>query len=517
MTDSPASNRPTLIGSERAAIGNATGPVPDDELIQATIVLRRRNDTPPPAHYYGAGSPALSSQALGEGYGAHPEDLDSVTRLLAARGVRVLHSHAPSRRVRIEGTAAALADLFGARLQQVSRADGAGQSRMRDGSLTLPAELDGVVTAVLGLDDRPQATPRIMFAGATTGTSYTPLQVADLYQFPEGDGTGQTIAIIELGGGFAQSDLDTYFKGLGLTSPKVTAASVDGAKNAPGQDPNGADGEVLLDIEVAGAVAPKSDIVVYFAPNTDDGFVDAVSTAAHATPTPTAISISWGQSEDSWTAQARQSLDQAIADAVAMGITVCSAAGDNGSSDSGSGVHTDFPSSSPSSLACGGTTLRASGTTVTSETVWNDGGQGGSTGGGVSDVFELPSYQTSAGVPQRSGATTTGRGVPDVSANADPETGYQVYVDGQQTVVGGTSAVAPLWAGLIARLAQRAGGPLGLVQTKLYDGVAAGKPVPGLRDITSGSNGAYQAGPGWDACTGLGVPQAQIADVFSSN
>ena len=285
---------------------------------------------------------------------------------------------------------------------------------------------------------------------AAAATSYTPPQVAGIYQFPANtDGTGQTLGIIELGGGFSASDLQTYFSGLGLPVPSVTAQGVDGGSNVPGQDPNGADGEVELDIEVAGSVAPGAAQVVYFAPNTDQGFVDAVTTAVHATPTPAVVSISWGQSEDSWTAQSRSALDAAIADGAALGVTVTAAAGDNGSGDgvSDGQPHVDFPASSPHALACGGTTLQADPATgvISSETVWNDGSQGGATGGGVSDVFALPAWQASAGVPDNPSGGT-GRGVPDVAGNADPATGYQVLVDGQQTVIGGTSAVAPLWA-----------------------------------------------------------------------
>ena len=219
------------------------------------------------------------------------------------------------------------------------------------------------------------------------------------------------------------------------------------------------------------------------------------------------ISISWGQSEDSWTAQARTALDQALADAAALGVTVCVAAGDNGSSDGqASGNHVDFPASSPNALGCGGTSLVADPTTgaVSSETVWNDGSSGGATGGGVSDVFAQPSWQATAGVPASGGHT--GRGVPDVAGDADPQTGYQILVDGQQQVVGGTSAVAPLWAGLVARLAQAAGQPFGLIQPALYAGAGPGVDVAGFTDITSGNNGSYSAGPGWDACTGLGSP-----------
>jgi kumamolisin len=373
----------------------------------------------------------------------------------------------------------------------------------------VPATLDGVVTAVLGLDDRPQSRAHLRRRPkASSSTGYTPVELGTIYDFPAGtDGTGQTIAIIELGGGFAQSDLDTYFAGLGISGVAVSAVGVDGSSNVPGEDPDGADGEVLLDIEVAGALAPEASIVVYFGPNTDAGFLDAISTAAHAEPAPTAMSISWGQSEDQWTAQSRTAMDDALADAVTLGVTVTVAAGDNGSSDgeTDGGAHVDFPASSPHALACGGTSLRADPTSgaVTSETVWNDGTSGGATGGGVSDLFARPSWQATVGVPTSSGS---GRGVPDVSADADPQTGYQVRIDGSDTVIGGTSAVAPLWAALVARLAQAAGRPLGLLQPTLYAGVAAGAVAPGFRDIAKGSNGAYDAAPGWDACTGLGVP-----------
>jgi kumamolisin len=283
---------------------------------------------------------------------------------------------------------------------------------------------------------------------------------------------------------------------------------VDGAANAPGQDPNGADGEVLLDIEVAGALAPGAHLVVYFAPNTDAGFVDALSQAAHADPTPAAISISWGLNEDQWTEQAKAALDAALVDAAALGVTVTVAAGDDGSTDRATdgGAHVDFPAASPHALACGGTRLQADpGTgTVGAETVWNNGTGAGATGGGVSTSFTLPSWQAHAGVPRVKGRA--GRGVPDVAGVADPQTGYRVLVDGRSMVIGGTSAVAPLWAALVARLVQATGRKLGLIQPTLYGTAPAGQVPPGFRDVTAGSNGAYRAGPGWDACTGLGVP-----------
>jgi kumamolisin len=426
----------------------------------------------------------------------------------------------------------ALASMFKTSLRLVTstRPDGSVTwHRYREGGLQVPAQLDGIVVAVLGLDNRPQVQPRLRrlaaasaapAAPATPGAaaapkpvSYTPPQVAAAYQFPAGtDGTGQHVAILEFGGGYAQADLDAYFSGLGIiTPPAVTAVPVGGAQNVAGKDPSGADGEVLLDIEVVGSVAPGAAMSVYFAPNSDQGFVAAVTAATHATPAPAAISISWGESEDAWTPQARTSLDSAIADAAATGITVTVASGDNGSSDgvTGSTPHCDFPASSPHALACGGTSLRYDPATgaLTSEKVWNDGAGQGACGGGVSDVFPLPSWQADAGVPAIVHTGTHGRGVPDVAGNADPETGYQVRIDGQAEVIGGTSAVAPLWAALICRLAQAAGHSFGLMQEILYAGVSPAKPAAGLRDITTGNNGAYKAKHGWDPCTGLGVPE----------
>jgi kumamolisin len=266
----------------------------------------------------------------------------------------------------------------------------------------------------------------------------------------------------------------------------------------------------MLDLEVAGAMAPGAALVVYFAPNTDRGFLDALSEAVHADPTPAVVSISWGGPEDSWTEQARTAFDDALADAAALGVTVTVAAGDNGSADGvqDGAAHADFPAASPHALACGGTSLhaRADGT-VTSEVVWNGRG---ATGGGVSAAFPLPAWQDGVGVPTRAGGGGTGRGVPDVAGVADPATGYRVRVDGADQVIGGTSAVAPLWAALVARLVAARGSGLGLLQPRLYAGAAAGTAPEGFRDITEGDNGDYAAGPGWDACTGLGVPVGTV-------
>jgi kumamolisin len=531
-----------LSGSERSELPGASlaaAPLDDSQVITVTVMLRRRAEVP---EALVEGPETVSTTQLGDRYGADPQDAQLVADVLGEYGLSVTDYQLPSRRLKVSGTIAAMQTAFGTTLAAVNSPHPAGgghvQHRYRTGSLSVPARLHGIITAVLGLDDRPAARPQFRrppaFGGraeaepqdgqapsapgapgapavpAAKAGPLTAPQVAGFYQFPAGtDGSGQTVAIIELGGGFTQSDLSTYFSGLGLAVPSVTAVGVDGGSNSPGQD---ADGEVELDIEVVGGVAPGASQVVYFAPNTDQGFIDAISDAVHAAPTPIAISISWGQSEDQWSAQSRTAMDSAFADAAALGVTVTVAAGDNGASDDPAGqtsVHCDFPASSPNALACGGTKLIGStaSNTISSEVVWNElGSNEGAGGGGVSDVFPQPSYQQSAGVPVSANGGGTGRGVPDVAGNADPLSGYLVVVDGKQEPIGGTSAVAPLWAGLIARLAQASGKRFGLLQPLLYNGVTAGAAAPGFNDIVAGSNGAYNAGPGWDACTGLGTP-----------
>ncbi|WP_035741904.1 S53 family peptidase [Arthrobacter sp. MA-N2] len=519
-TETPEEQRPEetqsvpLAGSERApapGVRDIHGPVDPSRRIEVTVILRRQEElTELP-------TTPISRDELASRYGASAADLSLAVRTFSGLGLEVIDSDAASRRIRLAGTVGLLSSVFGTSLDELtSRApDGTAVThRHRTGGLQVPAALDGVVVAVLGLDDRPQARAQFRVVPlASTGTSYTPPQLGKIYNFPDGtDGSGQTVAILELGGGFGQQDLDTYFQSLGISTPTVTAVGVDGGSNQPGQDPTGADGEVLLDIEVVGALAPKANIVVYFAPNTDAGFLDAIVAASHASPAPTSISISWGQSEDAWTAQARTSFDQAMADAAALGVTVTAAAGDNGSSDGAtdSKDHADFPASSPHVLACGGTRLQADPATgtISAETVWNDG-PNSATGGGYSDVFPVPSWQSGivGHAKHKPAPKQAGRGVPDVSGVADPQTGYQVRVDGKDMVIGGTSAVAPLWAALLARLAQATNRRFGLIQPLLYqNGIP---PASGFHDITSGSNGSYHAGTGWDPCTGLGSPDGQ--------
>ncbi len=275
-------------------------------------------------------------------------------------------------------------------------------------------------------------------------------------------------------------------------------------------DAGSADGEVVLDIEVAGGVAPGARIAAYFAGNTDQDFLHAINAAIHDTERkPSVISISWGGPESEWTPQALTAFNDAFHDAALLGISVCAAAGDSGSSDgeSDGGDHVDFPASSPWVLACGGTRLTIRDGKIQSETVWNDGTNNGATGGGVSVHFAQPSYQTGIQMPKPKGSTqASGRGVPDVAGVADPETGYLVLVDGEEGVVGGTSAVAPLWAGLIALWNEQLGHNVGWLHQELYGTIAQQKA---FNDVTSGTNGDFKATPGWDSCTGLGTPDGR--------
>jgi kumamolisin len=512
-----------LPGSDRAPLEGAReiGPAKPHEIVDVTIRLRSRAGQKPMIGGDEFTKPItrrtiLSRKEFEQRHGAEPESIARIESFAREHKLTVKEKSAARRTVILSGTVAAMDEAFGVELKQYEHAT-AGKYRGRTGPVQLPAELQDVVEGVFGLDNRPQAKPhfrrRRERAGARADAqdlSYTPTQVATLYNFATAvDGSGECIALIELGGGYNATDLSAYWRQLQLPkTPAVSAVSVGNSSNNPTGNPNGPDGEVMLDIEVAGAIAPGVKIVAYFAENTDAGFLNAITTAVHdSTNNPSIVSISWGGPESSWTQQAMTSMDEAFQAAGAMGVTVCVAAGDDGSTDGvNDGLnHVDFPASSPNVLACGGTRLVGSGDTITSETVWNElANNEGATGGGISDVFPLPSYQNGAGVPPSANPNQKiGRGVPDVAGDADPTTGYVTLVDGQSGVIGGTSAVAPLWAGLVALINESLGKPAGFINPLLYQNVSQ---AADFDDITSGNNGAYAAGPGWDACSGLGSP-----------
>jgi kumamolisin len=482
------------------------GAMPSDDQVRVSVIVKRKQ----PLDLDNLHGRHISRTEFNSKYAASAEAFDQLRSFASQHGLSVDEgaSSLDRRTLMLTGTAAQMQQAFGVQLQRVEH-DGR-QYRIHQQPVSVPQECASMVDAVLGLDTRPQAKSHLrklkdLRPAAAGAQSYLPRQVAEFYSFPtDVDGSGETIGILELGGGFKTADIQQYFQNQNITPPQVVAVSVDGGTNSP-TNPNGADSEVMLDIEVAASVAPAAKIAVYFTPNTDQGFIDALTTAIHDTTNhPSVISISWGGPESNWTQQAITALDDACQSAAALGISITVACGDSGSTDgvSDGANHVDFPASSPHVLACGGTKITISGTKLTNEVVWNDEAQsGGATGGGVSTVFALPTWQQNANI---SGATNGGggRGLPDVAGDAAPATGYSIEVDGETEAVGGTSAVAPLWAGLIALLNQKLGKPMGFLNPQIYPllGSAA------FRDITQGTNGAFNAIAGWDACTGLGSP-----------
>ena len=584
----PVKGRKTLPDSERKMLpdAKASGKCDPGQRIEITIMVRPRSGTRRAAAHAAAAElmaaklpeerTYLTRDEFADQRGADPADFDLIGQFAHDHDLTVTESSIPQRLIKLSGTLAALCKAFGAKVANYRV--GKTSFRGRTGTLSVPTQLADVIVGVYGFDTRQVARPHYRLLGAVGGASvseagnrkmprpagaarakknskvtlpekaaatsslkpFTAPQVAKLYNFPAGlDGTGQCIALIELntpnahnkmGTGYTTADLKTYFKKLGLTAPQVTAVGVDGGANLPNINLD-ADGEVMLDIEVAGAIAPGAKVAVYFGPNTNKGFIDVISAAVHDNVRkPSVVSISWGGPEDLpyTTAQQRNGIDQVLQDAAALGVTVCCASGDDGSADlpladdQGNPLrdgkpHVDFPSSSAFALACGGTTLVGAGTTITSEVVWNEGDAtspnqpSGAGGGGVSNFFAKPGYQAAATVP-KSPVGKVGRGVPDVAGNADSATGYLCKIAGIAKLVpiGGTSAVAPLWAGLVAlinqRLATLGKKPAGFINAVLYANAGA------FQDTTSGNNDIdnslhkYAATSGWDPASGLGSP-----------
>lgn len=488
-------------------------------------------------------------------FGATQEDISKVTAWAKANKLKVVDANAQTRRVLVSGTISNIDAAFGITLNEYEHPE-SGRYRGREGDISVPAELSGIVEGVFGLDTRPVGHPRNRRGkvspipwqnlerprigetakGITTAKSippspwkgtFFPPEVAELYNYPAGtSGKGQNIGIFAFNGGsspdphggYSLTALNNYFeKVLGGTTPKITDVVVQGVGNNPGADTEAsaqqgdATGEVMLDMCVVGSVAPSANIFMYFTEFTSQGWVDAIQSAVAGNNNLSVISISYGNPEDdprgAWTKMGVKLVNEAFQAATARGITICCASGDDGSSDQVQrGAHVDFPSSSPYVLGVGGTKLVASDGAISEETVWNEELIGeGATGGGISAVFSKPPYQDAVTVPPSVNPPhNIGRGVPDVAAVADPETGVvRIMVDGLHLQpIGGTSASAPLWASLIARLNEKLNSNCGFVNPVLYAKCATGV----LHDITVGNNGAYSAALGWDACTGLGTP-----------
>ena len=540
-----------LPGSNKSLLPNSrpAGPVNPSELASLTVRVRSAGDPKALQRrvYEQAAKPLakreyLTHEQLAEQHGASKEDLDKVEAFAQQHDLFVVRRSAPARTIELRGKLADLRAAFHADVGMYHHSTGT--YRGRQGEIAVPQELQPIITGVFGFDTRPKhrgttsarrSTPSPKKAsganraheaasakssaaatgpGGQNGVAST--EFASRYNFPTQsngtklDGTGQTIAIIELGGGYRTSDLRVFFHEIGVKTPTVASISVDAAASNP-TTADSADGEVMLDIEVAGAVAPNAKFAVYFAPNNGDkGFIDAISAAVHDSERkPSVISISWGGPEDPTDQMGINEFHDLFASAGALGITVCVASGDHGTADEISGqwdgkIHVDHPACDDLVLACGGTQID-NGVDV----VWNDGtplDRGGwASGGGVSEVFAVPSYQTAANKIMSIDDGKPGRGVPDIAMSA---TNYFTRVDRQEGASGGTSAVAPLMAALVALLNQAKRKNVGFLNPFLYSSVAKGV----VHDVTSGTNAitntvkGYNAGPGWDPCSGLGTP-----------
>lgn len=507
-------NRVELPGSRHSPPTDmqALGRAPGDEPVTISVYLKDRSAGAMTPHTAGEIPSRRSREALREARKVDLEgDLEAMRKFAADHGLELAHSDPARKLVQLKGSISSIERAFGTELHDYE-SDGR-VCRVRAGALHVPVDVADRIDAVLGLDTRPFATPKIVPHKGTPPPGFLPNAVAALYGFGGLTASGQCIALIELGGGYSDADNAQAFGAMGVPVPDVVSVSVDGAGNAPG-DPAGADGEVALDIQVAGGTAPGAKIAVYFAPNTSQGFVDAVTSAIHDEKNaPSAISISWGAPESGWSGQALAAMNAALKDAATLGVTVTAASGDAGATDGEDDgkPHVDYPASNPYVLGCGGTRINASSDAIASEVVWNS--NGGGTGGGVSALFPLPTYQKTADVPAPT-ASNGGRGVPDVAGNADPDSGYRIVVDGQSGVIGGTSAVAPLWAGIVAACNAARGTSLGFFHETLYQNSTA------LNDISDGDNRTgnigFAAAPGWDACTGLGSPTERLRRILSA-
>lgn len=555
-------------GSERRPARGArrVSPADPNEKLSFTIRVRRRPDAAPlPDQEFWAANPPgkrqfLTREELVAQSGAAQADLDKVTQFVRSRGFEVVGTSAARRTLRVSCTVEQANRAFAVDLGRYESPEES--YRGREGHVHLPVEVADVVEGVFGLDNRRMA--HRAGGGSPGAVPLTPPQVAKLYNFPPLKAKGQTIGILEFGGGWAftgtpcqQNDLQQFCKGLGpgVPVPTPTVVSVDGASTTSytgsSSSPSGDDVEVALDVQVAASVAQGANIVIFFAPPSGDGWIDAVTTAIYESPSRlTALSISWGQAEDDgWDSGTMSSLSIAFREAALLGITVFTGSGDLGSSteDNNTKPHVWYPSSDPWVTACGGTFIANATKTPFTEGTWNDsiGATGGGESapaivGGVSVApssssgstgFPVPSWQNglkATTISPTGTAPLTGRGVPDVAGNASSFSGYNIIVYGAPTLVvsagrtiaagSGTSAVSPLYAALIAIIAAKAGWPIGFLNPLLYEIGNAPKQralvFAGINDGVSNELSLSGTTPctayvststsGWNACTGWG-------------
>lgn len=519
-----------LKGSERhyRAGSKATAVSNPNEYVEITIKVRGKKPLPDLAE-----RPAgiMSHEDMANDYGASDADIKLVTETFTHFGLALIASHPAACSIQMGGTVKAMEDAFDIKLMNYAHEDG--DYRGRVGFVHIPVKLRDVVVAVFGLDSRkmiskkkhPKLRSSLSIADTVQRAWFFPQELAGKYNFPDGDGTGQSIGILEFGGGFFESDLTSFCEAASVPVPKVIPVSVD---HTPTNSNDEVTVEVMMDIEIVAGICPKATIPVYFGHFTERGWVNILDKAIHdKVNMPSVLSISYGLGEGQhvWTDAAMETINNSFKQAALLGITICISSGDDGSdAQVGDGyAHVSFPSSSPYVLAVGGTNLTVS-NGKTDEVVWKDGDGirmdgGGATGGGVSAFFQRPDWQDGITIKSIDPGAIVGRVVPDVAAHAQTDgntTGYFIVVDGSAARNGGTSAAAPLWASLIGRINQQIPAPkkVGYLTPVLYKKAGTGAGTVGAigcNDITSGNNasariGGYDALKGYDATTGWGSP-----------
>jgi kumamolisin len=501
--------------------------------VELTVGVRRLKDLPDLSAIEGK-RPAerryMTRDQLRNQYGSNPAAIEAIEKFAAAHHLVVTKDDRASARLGLGGTVSNLSNAFGVKLFDYSNPQ-LGNFHARSGPISVPPEVGDAITGVFGFNNhrtlrrlprKPRVTEMRLTADPQSRPWFIPTELATIYNFPSADAHNQCIGLLEFGGGVDQSDLAAYFQQIGVPAPNVQIIPVDGVSTDPASDP-ASTGEVMLDIEVAGALIGGAKIAVYFSTFDEKGLIDCLSAVINdSTNDPSVVSISWGWDENQpfnntvlWSPAAIDHINHSFLAMAQLGITACVSTGDDGAEAQvqDGHAHVNFPATSPYVLAVGGTTLHArkstKGETAITEVVWNDG-PGSGTGGGISDITPVPSWQEGKVPRSINPGNFAGRAIPDVAANADPNTGYFVMSGGQTGIVGGTSASAPLWGSLITRINALLDTRVGNFNALLYGTIG---PAGVLRDITSGNNdtdglldGQFQAGQGWDACTGWGTP-----------
>jgi kumamolisin len=419
--------------------------------------------------------------------GADPSDVDVLRRYCERFKIQILS--VDWRTVTMTGSIHDLAEAFGA-TAGIYQLDDQRRFRGRSESLHAPAKITEILQGVFGIDE----WPRSHAVGQIHPIAKPPSieETVTRYSFPDADGSGQRVAIVQLRGEFKPGDFALCMQSQGVAPKPPLVKRVDNAELTHAIE-TAKDLESAIDTQIVAQLAPGAQLIVYAAPDDERGLLDALRTSIFDEElSPSILTISFGHTEALWTPSALAILNELFTAAALLGVTVFCSSGDNGAEVDAEGTaHVLAPASSPFAHACGGTQIAND---AGSEVAWPK------TGGGFSECFAVPAWQRDAAAVAASYKVAAGRGVPDVSAESMP--GHCVYIDGTQFSMGGTSAVAPMWAALTARLAQRLGHPLGFFAPLLYGAPARAA----LRAVTTGGNDRYQSAAGWNPCTGLGVP-----------